>query len=60
MKFLLDVCSSSRSLRTLLTTLGHDVRFVGEEDPRASDETVLALAHQEGRIVVTEDKDLGN
>lgn len=50
MKFLLDVCSSSRSLRTLLTTLGHDVRFVGEGDPRASDETVLALAHQEGRI----------
>jgi predicted nuclease of predicted toxin-antitoxin system len=59
MKFLLDVCSSSRSLRALLTSLGHDVRLVGEGDPCASDETVLALAHQEGRIVVTEDKDFG-
>jgi predicted nuclease of predicted toxin-antitoxin system len=53
MKFLLDVCSSSRSLRALLIRLGHDVRLVGEGDPCASDETVLALAHQEGRIVVT-------
>ena len=34
MKFLLDVCSSSRSL---LTSLGHDVRLVGEGDSRASD-----------------------
>lgn len=59
MKFLLDVCSSSRSLHTLLNNLGHDVRLVSEVDPRASDETVLALAHQEGRIVVTEDKDFG-
>jgi hypothetical protein len=25
MKFLLDVCASSRALRTLLTELGHDV-----------------------------------
>jgi hypothetical protein len=30
MKFLLDVCSSSRSLRALLTSLGYDVRLVGE------------------------------
>lgn len=59
MKFLLDVCSSSRSLHTLLSNLGHDVRLMGEIDPRASDEVVLALAHQEERIVVTEDKDFG-
>ena len=59
MKFLLDVCSSSRSLRALLTRLGHDVRLVGDGDPCASDEVVLALAHQEGRIVVTEDEDFG-
>ncbi len=59
MKFLLDVCSSSHSLHTLLSTLGYDVRLMGEIDPRASDEVVLALAHQEGCIVVTEDKDFG-
>lgn len=59
MKFLLDVCTSSRSLRALLSDLGHDVRLVGEGDPRSSDDIVLGLARQEGRIVVTEDKDFG-
>lgn len=59
MKFLLDVCCSSRSLRRLLVELGHDVRLVSEVDPRASDETVLGMAHEEGRVVITEDKDFG-
>ena len=57
MKFLLDVCASSQSLRTLLTDLGHDVRLAMDVDPRASDETLLALAFQEKRVLVTEDKD---
>lgn len=59
MKFLLDVCCSSRSLCEFLISLGHDVRLVGADDPCASDEAVLALARQEDRIVVTEDKDFG-
>ena len=59
MKFLLDVCASSRSLRTLLTDLSHDVCSVLDVDPRASDETILNLALQEARILVTEDKDFG-
>ena len=59
MKFLLDVCCSSRSLLHLLVELGHDVQLVSETDPRASDETVLAMAHEKGSIVVTEDKDFG-
>jgi predicted nuclease of predicted toxin-antitoxin system len=59
MKFLLDVCASSRSLRALLVNLGHDVRLVGEDDPSFSDEKVLSLAHQEGRLVITQDKDFG-
>lgn len=59
MKFLLDVCASSHSLRALLTHLGHDVRLVGESDPRSSDETILGLASKEGRLVVTLDKDFG-
>lgn len=59
MKFLLDVCASSHSLRALLTTLGHDVRLAGERDPRISDEAILRLAHQEGRVVITLDKDFG-
>jgi predicted nuclease of predicted toxin-antitoxin system len=59
MKFLLDVCCSSHSFRRILVKLGHDVRLVSEADPRASDETVLAMAHEEGCIVITEDKDFG-
>ena len=60
MKFLLDVCASSHSLHTLLTNLGHDVRLVVESDPRSSDETILSLAYQEGRLVITLDKDFGD
>lgn len=59
MKFLLDVCASSQSLRTLLTHLGHDVRLVGDHNPSFSDEKILGLAHQEGRLVITLDKDFG-
>jgi predicted nuclease of predicted toxin-antitoxin system len=59
MKFLLDVWCSSRSLQLFLTRAGHDVRLVSEENPRASDEAVLAMAHEEGTVVITEDKDFG-
>ena len=44
MKFLFDVCASSRALRMLLTDLGHDVLSASEVDPRASDDVLLALA----------------
>src|ERR1044071_9734267 len=59
MKFLLDVCASSHSLCTLLADLGHDVRLAVDVDPRASNETLLDLAFQESRVLVTEDKDFG-
>ncbi len=59
MKFLLDVCVSSRSLTKLLRDRGHDVRLAEDVDPRASDERILSLAREEGRILLTEDKDFG-
>ena len=59
MKFLLDVCCSSRSLHALLSSLGHDVRLVGDDNPFASDEAVLTQAFQDRRIVLTTDKDFG-
>jgi len=59
MKFLLDVCASSRALRTLLTDLGHEVLSALEVDPRAADDALLALALREERVLVTEDKDFG-
>lgn len=59
MKFLLDVCVSSRSLHRLLTDLKHDVRLASDIDPRADDQTLLDLALLESRIIVTADKDFG-
>ncbi|MDH5668658.1 MAG: DUF5615 family PIN-like protein [Nitrospira sp.] len=59
MKFLLDVCASSHALRTFLTNLDHDVRLMGASDPCASDDALLGMAHQEGRLVITLDKDFG-
>lgn len=59
MKFLLDVCVSSRSLHTILADLGHDVLLALDVDPSAPDEALPALALRERRVLVTEDKDFG-
>lgn len=59
MKFLLDACASSRTLKKGLADLGHDVLSAQDEHARASDETLLALAHEEHRVLITEDKDFG-
>ena len=39
--------------------LGHDVLSARGELARASDETLLSLASEERRVLVTEDKDFG-
>ena len=59
MKFLFDACASSHSMYFTLTRLGHDVISAVEIDPRAADEELLALATEEQRILITEDKDFG-
>ena len=59
MKFLLDVCASSRRLMGALAEAGHDVRSAGDGYARASDEELLAVARAERRVLVTEDKDFG-
>ena len=59
MKFLLDACMASRSLHDLLEGLGHDVLSCPDVDPQAADEALLALARDEGRVLLTEDKDFG-
>jgi predicted nuclease of predicted toxin-antitoxin system len=58
-KFLLDVCAASRPLHTTLVELGHDVLSAGDRFPHASDEALLTLAREEGRVLITEDKDFG-
>jgi predicted nuclease of predicted toxin-antitoxin system len=59
MKFLLDVCVSSRSLNAFLVGQGHDVVSAVAIDPRASDDRLLALALEDQRVLVTKDKDFG-
>jgi len=58
-KFLLDVCAASRSLHALLVDLGHDVVSARDGFSRATDEALLAMATQEQRVLITEDKDFG-
>lgn len=59
MKFLLDVCVSSRSLTSFLLAGDHDVISAISIDPRASDEFLLEHALHESRVLITEDKDFG-
>ena len=59
MKFLLDVRVSSHSLQAFLVEQGHDVLSAVAVDPRASDDRLLALALEDDRALVTEDKDFG-
>ena len=59
MKFLLDSCAASRTPHQALIDLGHDVLSAREGYSHATDETLLALAYEEHRVRVTEDKDFG-
>ena len=59
MRFLLDVCASYGVLRTTLVEAGHDVASVADVNPQALDSEVLAMAVEQDRILVTEDKDFG-
>jgi predicted nuclease of predicted toxin-antitoxin system len=57
-KVLLDACIAP-SARDQLTILGHEVDWAGDWDADPGDEQVLARAHQEGRVLITLDKDFG-
>ena len=59
MKFLLDVCTASRALCAALIDAGHDVLSAADVNADASDETLLALAYEQDRVLITEDKDFG-
>ena len=58
MRFLADE-NVSRLVVERLRADGVDVISVGETSPGLSDDGVLALANAEGRILITEDRDLG-
>jgi predicted nuclease of predicted toxin-antitoxin system len=58
LKVLLDTCLSVKA-RDALQAVGHDVVWGGDWDEDPGDEAILALAFQQGRVLVTLDKDFG-
>jgi predicted nuclease of predicted toxin-antitoxin system len=58
MRFLADECCDAGVVAEL-RALGHDVRFIAEEDAGADDDAVAQAAFAEGRILLTEDRDFG-
>lgn len=59
MRWLADECIAA-SLVEFLRTGAHDVLYVAEAAAGLSDPDVIALALQEGRLLLTEDKDFGD
>jgi len=58
MRFLVDECTGKR-LAKLLEKESHDVLFVGDVMPSASDDEVIRKAEKENRILITDDRDFG-
>jgi predicted nuclease of predicted toxin-antitoxin system len=59
MRFLVDE-SAGRTVAEFLRRAGHDVLAVAEVMPGATDVAVLDRAVDEGRVLVTNDKDFGD
>ena len=58
MRFLVDECCDIGLVRSLRED-GHDVLYVLENQAGISDDAVLLEAYNDGRILLTEDKDFG-
>ena len=58
MRFLADESCDFTFVR-ILQAAGHDVMAVAESAPGAPDDKVIAFAHSQRRILITEDKDFG-
>jgi predicted nuclease of predicted toxin-antitoxin system len=58
MRFLADECFSGKIIRALRSA-GVDVVRSADSCPSANDESVLALAYAQDRILLTEDYDFG-
>ena len=58
MKFLADECCDTGLVRSLRDD-GHDVLYVLEKKAGVTDEEILLDAYNDGRILLTEDKDFG-
>jgi predicted nuclease of predicted toxin-antitoxin system len=58
LKVLLDTCVWGGVLVDF-EHAGHDVVWAGDWEKDPGDEEILAIAHQEGRVLITLDKDFG-
>jgi len=58
-RFLADESRSDRDVVSALRATGHDVRLVADEMGGADDETVVAMALTDDRILITKDRDFG-
>ena len=58
MKLLLDTCVWN-GVRADLENAGHDVIWAGDWGTDPGDTAILERAHEEGRILITLDKDFG-
>ena len=59
MRWLIDECVDE-ALVTHLRAAGHDVVYMSDVEPRATDADVLRRAQRENRLLLTEDKDFGD
>jgi predicted nuclease of predicted toxin-antitoxin system len=58
LKVLLDTCVAAAT-KLALEAVGHDVVWSGDWPADPGDDDILALAHSEGRVLLTLDKDFG-
>lgn len=59
MRWLIDECVDAQ-LVIVLRQIGHDVVYLSEGELRLPDIDVMALAFDENRLLLTEDKDFGD
>ncbi len=58
MRLSADACIAGSLVRALRSA-GHDIDYAMEGPPGVEDAVILARAHAEGRLVLTEDHDFG-
>jgi predicted nuclease of predicted toxin-antitoxin system len=58
-RWLVDECTAA-AFCLLLRESGHDVVYMSDVAPRATDAAVMSRANSENRLLLTEDKDFGN
>lgn len=58
MRFLADESCDFRVVRALRAA-GHDVQAIAEVAPGSNDDVIVGMAIQDDRILLTEDRDLG-